>query len=412
MGRIKAGVSLKGSAILAKRDGMHAIGDPPGLYLCVKGSGRSWILRYSLNGRRADHGLGSYADLTLAEARQKARALRKLVREGVDPIEQRRALREATKAALARRMSFAQCVTGYIDAHGDGWRNPKHRAQWQSTLDTYAGPVIGTLDVALVDTPHIVKILEPIWKEKTETATRVRGRIENVLAWATVRGYRSGENPARWKGHLSELLAKPSKLASVEHHAALPYHDIGAFMQELRTQEGIGAAALEFAILTAARSGEVRYATWDEVDLRAKKWTIPGKRMKAGKEHIVPLSDAAVAIVRRMQDIRLSDFVFPGTKDAKPLSDMSLTAVLRRMGHADLTAHGFRSTFRDWAAETTAYPAEMAEMALAHTIANKVEAAYRRGNLYAKRVRMMQDWARYCAKRLRPADVVPLQRGA
>jgi integrase len=306
-------------------------------------------------------------------------------------------------------MTFAECVSGYIDAHGDAWRNPKHRQQWQNTLDTYAGPVIGKLDVALVDTPHVLRILEPIWKEKTETATRLRGRLENVLSWATVRGYRSGENPARWKGHLSELLAKPSKLSKVEHHAALPYQEISAFMQDLRTHEGIGAAALEFAILTAARSGEVRGATWAEFDLADRKWTIPADRMKAEREHVVPLSDAAIAIVRRMQKSRVSDYVFPGAKDAKPLSDMSLTAVMRRMERNDLTAHGFRSTFRDWAAEATAYPAEMAEMALAHAIGNKVEAAYRRGNMFEKRVRMMNDWAKWCAKPLKSGDVVPLR---
>jgi integrase len=402
--------SEKASAKLAKREGMHAIGDPSGLYLCVAGGGRSWILRYSFAGRRRDMGLGSYGDLTLAEARETARTQRKLIKQGIDPLQAKREQLQITKAANAVRMTFDQCVTGYIDSHGDGWRNAKHRAQWQTTLDTYASPVIGDLDVSKVDTPHVLRILEPIWKTKTETASRVRGRIESVLSWATVRKYRQGENPARWKGHLDQLLPKPSKVATVEHHAALPYREMGALMVELREHEGIGAAALEFAILTAARSGEVRGATWSEIDLHAKVWRIPGERMKAGKEHIVPLSDDVLAIVKRMQKGRTNQYVFPGARDNAPLSDMSLTAVLRRMGRGDLTAHGFRSTFRDWAAECTGYPAEMAEMALAHTVSDKVEAAYRRGNLLQKRIRMMQDWAKWCAKPLEQGQVVPIKQ--
>lgn len=412
MGRIKRSVAEKVSAKLSKREGMHAMGDPPGLYLYVAGGARSWMLRYtSPTGRRRDFGLGSYSDFALSEAREKARQARKLVREGIDPIEAKHEQRYTLRAAIAKRMTFNQCVTGYIDTHGDAWRNPKHRQQWQNTLDTYAGPVMGDLDVARVDTPLVLKVLEPIWKEKTETATRLRGRMENVLSWATVRGYRSGENPARWKGHLDQLLAKPSKVATVEHHAALPYQEIGAFMAELRKHEGIGAAALEFAILTAARSGEVRGATWTEIDPQARTWKIPGSRMKAGKEHVVPLSDAAGAIIKKMETSRVSDYVFPGARDKKPLSDMSLTAVLRRMNRGDLTAHGFRSTFRDWCAEATGYPAEMAEMALAHAISNKVEAAYRRGNMFPKRVRMMNDWAKYCGRIQTKGDVVPIRKG-
>jgi integrase len=410
VGRIAKPVSEKRSAQLAKREGRHAIGDPSGLYLFVVGGGASWILRYMFAGRRRDMGLGSYGDLTLAEARETARTQRKLIKQGIDPLQAKREQLAITKAANAVRMTFKQCVTGYIDSHGDGWRNAKHRAQWQSTLDTYAAPVIGDIDVAKVDTPHVLKILEPIWKTKTETASRVRGRIESVLSWATVRKYRHGENPARWKGHLDQLLPKPSKVAKIEHHAALPYRDMGAFIVELRKQKGIGAAALEFAILTAARSGEVRGATWSEIDLDAKLWKIPGERMKAGKEHVVPLSDAAVAIVKRMEKERTNGWVFPGARDEAPLSDMSLTAVLRRMGRDDLTAHGFRSTFRDWAAECTAYPAEMAEMALAHTVSDKVEAAYRRGNMLSKRVRMMSDWAKWCAKPLEKDNVLSLKQ--
>jgi integrase len=412
MARIKAPVAEKASVKLSKIEGMHAIGGVPGLYLCVAGGGRSWILRYMLDGRRRDFGLGSYLDLTLADAREAARAQRQLILQGIDPVDAKREGRDTRKAAHARRVTFQKCVDGYIKAHGDGWKNPKHRAQWRSTLETYACPVIGNMNVANIDDSLVLKILEPIWKEKTETATRLRGRIESVLAWATVRKYRHGDNPARWKGHLDQLLAKPSKIATVEHHAALPYQEIGAFMQDLRKQEGIGAAGLEFAILTAARSGEVRGATWTEIDLQDRTWTIPAERMKAEKEHRVPLSDAALRVLARMQECHLGDLIFPGMKEGRPLSDMSLTAVLRRMGRSDLTAHGFRSTFRDWAAESTAYPAEMAEMALAHSIGDKVEAAYRRGNLLTKRIRMMADWARYCARPQQAGVVLPMKRAA
>jgi integrase len=412
MGILKAPMAEKVSAKLSKVEGVHAVGGVPGLYLHVLAGGRSWIFRYSFGGRRRDLGLGSYLDLTLTEAREAAREQRKLVLQGIDPIDARRENRDTSKAARAGRATFQQCVDGYIEAHGDGWKNPKHRAQWRTTLESYACPIIGTMNVAAVDTGLILQILEPIWKTKTETATRLRGRIENVLAWATVRKYRNGDNPARWKGHLDQLLVKPSTIATVEHHPALPYQEIGAFMQDLRKQEGIGAAALEFAILTAARSGEVRGATWGEIDLQARTWTIPGARMKAKRDHLVPLSDAAIAVIEKMKECKLGDHVFPGVKEGKPLSDMSLTAVMRRMGRGKLTAHGFRSSFRDWCSESTAYPSEMAEMALAHTINNKVEAAYRRGNLFAKRVRMMADWSNYCAKLRQAGAVVPMREAA
>jgi integrase len=410
MGRIKAPISEKSLASLSKRPGMHAVGDPAGLYLnSFKGS-RAWILRFMLEGRRRDMGLGSYLDLTLAEAREKAREKRKLILDGIDPIEAKREQRDISRAGTVKRVTFQKCVDGYLDAHGDSWRNPKHRAQWRSTLERYACSIIGSMNVATVDTPLVMAILEPIWKEKTETASRLRGRIENVLAWATVRKYRHGENPARWKGHLDQLLAKPSKISKVKHHAALPYQQVGSFMQDLRKQKGIGASALEFAILTAARSGEVRGATWAEIDLPGKTWTIAGSRMKVGKKHRIPLSTAALAVLTRMGECQLSIFIFPSTKENKPLSDMSLTAVLKRMKRNDLTAHGFRSTFRDWAAESTAYPAELAEMALAHTIDNKTEAAYRRGDLLEKRVQMMATWASYCAKPLKASAVVQIRK--
>jgi integrase len=374
--------------------GMNFVGEVAGLALLVKVTGaRSWILRCSIAGKRRDMGLGGFPDVTVADARRRARDLRERIDNGEDPIGQRRESRAALRAALV--MTFDQCVDAYLGAHSESWTNSKHRQQWRNTLTTYAGPVVGALNVAHIETGHVLKVLEPIWKTKTETASRLRGRMESVLSWATTRGYRTGENPARWKDHMQNLLPMPSKIAKVEHHAALPYRELGAFMADLSRREGIGARALEFAILTAARSGEVRGATWAEVDMDAALWTVPGERMKAKVEHVVPLSAAALAILRALP--REGSLVFPGAREGRPLSDMSLTAVLRRMGRGDLTAHGFRSTFRDWAAEQTAFPAEVAEMALAHAIGNKVEAAYRRGDLIEKRRRLMEDWARYCS---------------
>ena len=410
MGRRKLAVSEKASAKLAKTPGMHAMGDPPGLYLYSHDGGRSWILRYSLHGKRRDLGLGSCDDWSLAQARARAKEQRALLDKMVDPVDAKRAQKDAGKAASAKRMTFAQCVTAYLDAHSDGWRNAKHREQWRSTLETYANPVIGELHVATVDTALVLRVLEPIWKTKTETASRLRGRIENVLDWARVRGFRQDENPARWKGHLDKLLAKPSKVATVSHFPALPYAEIGAFMKALRMQEGVSAAVIELIILTAARSGEVRGAEWSEIDLTSRIWTIPAGRMKANREHRVALSEATIKIVKRMQKSIVGAFVFPGTKEKKPLSDMSLTAVLRRMKRNDLTVHGFRSTFRDWCSESTAYPSEMAEMALAHSIGDKTEAAYRRGDLLEKRFRMMADWAKYCDTVIaEKGNVVPMK---
>jgi len=379
------------------KPGLHFVGGVAGLALLVTETGaRSWILRKMIAGKRRDMGLGGYPDVTLAGAREKAREMRSLVEMGIDPIEDRRAKMAALAASRAKAMTFDECVTAYIKAHGDGWKNAKHRQQWQNTLDTYASPTIGAVDVALIDTGLVLKCLD-IWKDKTETASRVRGRIESVLNWATTRGYRHGENPARWRGHLDQLLVKPSKIQKVEHHAALPYAEIGPFMAALKEKEGMGARALEFAILTAARSGEVRGATWQEIDLQAATWTIPAERMKAGKEHRIPLSKPALDLLNNLPRIEGEGLVFVGAKKNKPLSDMSLTAVLRRMDRGDLTAHGFRSSFRDWAAEKTAYPPEVVEMALAHAIKNAVEAAYRRGDLLEKRARLMADWAIHCS---------------
>lgn len=391
--------------------GMYFVGGVAGLALQVSGAGaRSWILRKMIAGKRRDMGLGGFPDVTLAGAREKARQIRELVDQGIDPIEDRRAKRATLAAERAKAMTFAQCVTAYLDAHGDSWKNAKHRQQWANTLDTYANPIIGNLNVSAVDTGLVLKVLEPIWKTKTETASRLRGRIENILSWATVRGYRQGENPARWKGHLDKLLAARMKIQQVTHHAALPYAELGGFMADLAKMDGMGARALEFAILCASRSGEVRGATWNEIDLNAGVWIIPAERMKAKREHRVPLSGKAISLLNTLPRLDGTELVFPGTSGQ--LSNMSLTAVLRRMNRGDLTAHGFRSTFRDWAAEQTAYPSEVVEMALAHTIGNKVEAAYRRGDLFDKRRRLMDDWAKYCGTaRGLAGEVVALRKG-
>ena len=394
--------------------------DGGGLYLQVGATGgKAWIYRFMLAGKSREMGLGALADVSLSDARAAAAEARKLVKSGIDPIGQREADREAARLAAAlaaaKAMTFKECAERFIDAHKAGWKNEKHRTQWPNTLRDYAYPVFGELPVQDVDLPMVLKVLEPIWNEKTETASRVRGRIEAVLDWATVRGYRKGDNPARWRGQLSHLLAAPSKVQKVEHHAALPYVEIGAFMAALHKRDAIAARALEFTILTAARTGEVIGATWGEIDLNAATWTIPGERMKAGREHRVPLSNRAFEILSEMAKSRVSDAgdapVFPSAR-GNPLSNMAMTMLLRRMERGDLTAHGFRSSFRDWAAERTAYPNEVVEMALAHTVGNKVEAAYRRGDLFEKRGRLMADWATFCNTKpaKSSATVVPMRK--
>jgi integrase len=386
-------------AALARAKKPGFFGDGGSLYLQISryGGSASWVFRYRVGGRLRDHGLGSLDTWSLAEARERARKCRQLRGEGRDPIEERRAERENAKLAAAKVMTFQACAERYIATHKAGWKNPKHAAQWPATLGAYVYPVFGELSVQAVDVGLVLKVLEPIWTEKPETAGRVRGRIESVLDWASARGYRQGENPARWRGHLDKLLPRKSKVSRVEHHAALPYDELPAFMVELRSQEGFAARALEFAILTVGRTGEVIGVKWSEIDLRARLWTVPAERMKSGKEHRVPLCDRAFAIVEEMAAIRSSDCVFPGLHAGKPLSDMSLLMLLRRMGRGDLTTHGFRSTFSDWCSERTNFPAEVREMALAHAVSDKVEAAYRRGDLFNKRRQLAEAWARYCA---------------
>lgn len=380
-------------------------GDGAGLWLQVANSGsKSWIFRFTIAGKQREMGLGGLRTVDLAKARVLARECRSLLLDGKDPIEARKAVRLADELQRARAMTFDQCAAAYIDAHRSSWKNAKHADQWRNTLSTYASPIIGALPVAYVDTDLIVKVLNPIWGTRTETATRVRGRIESILDWATVSKFRQGDNPARWRGHLENLLANPNKIAPVRNHPALPWREVPAFMGLLAEYKGVAARAAEFAILTAARSGEVRGALWEEVDLEAQLWTVPAGRMKAGKEHRVPLSAAAVALLISIQ--RRQGLIFPGRSDSVALSDMSLTAVLRRMGRSDITIHGFRSSFRDWCAEAVgnSFPREVCEQALAHSLPDRVEAAYRRGDLLEKRVLLMQAWSDYCVQDMRTLE--------
>ena len=375
--------------------GHHAVGGVAGLYLYVNDTGaRCWVLRVMVGSKRRHMGLGGFPDVPLAAARLKARNARDEISSGIDPIAQREAQASQLRARQATEKTFQQAAQAYIDTHGDVWKNPKHRAQWGTTLETYAYPVLGKLLVRDVSQEHVLNVLEPIWKSKNETASRLRGRIEAVLDWATVRKYRSGENPARWKGHLDKLLAAPNKVQRVVHFRALPIDMMAGFMADLRQREGTAARALEFAILCASRSGEVRGVTWSEIDLEARVWTIPSDRMKAGKEHRVPLSESAIRIIQRQPRLASSELVFAAPRGGQ-LSDMTLSAVMRRM-NVDAVPHGFRSTFRDWISERTSYPRDLAEQALAHTLENKVEAAYRRGDALEKRRELMQAWDDFC----------------
>ena len=389
--------------------GFHFVGGVAGLALHVLPSGsRSWILRVVVGGKRRDMGLGGFPDVTLAGARDKARQAREKVAAGVDPISDGRAARSALAASIAAAWTFSQCSAAFIKAKAPEWKNAKHAAQWTATLATYADGVIGSMLVRDVGLPQILAILEPIWQTKTETATRVRSRLEQILDWAAGRGYRDGPNPARWKGNLQAQLPSPNKIAKEQPHPALPVGDVGAFMQTLRKQAGIGARALEFAILTAARSGEVRGAAWTEINLEEAVWTIPAERMKMKKAHRVPLSSAAVDLLIAVRRVAGTDLVFVAPRGGQ-LSDMTLSAVLKRM-EVPVVPHGFRSTFRDWCAERTNYPREVAEMALAHAIGDKVEAAYRRGDLFDKRRRLMAEWAAFCARvEVKKGDIVSMQ---
>ena len=381
----------------AKRPGVFS--DGGGLYLQVSPTlAKSWLFRYMRGGRARGMGLGPLHTISLAEARDKALDCRKQLLNGVDPLDERRSRRKAAQQALATSLPFRECASKYIESHRSSWKNKRSASQWENSLATYAFPVMGDMLVADIDTDEVMRVLEPIWLTKTETASRLRGRIEAVLAWASVRRYRSEMNPARWKGHLDQLFPDPSKVQKTVHHAALPYGDAPAFMAALLTKKKLNAAALRLAILTASRTNEVIGAKRSEFDLTGGLWTIPSERMKAGREHRVPLSSDAVALVKALLDASSNEIVFPGKKD-KPLSNMAMLVHLKRMGRDDLTVHGFRSTFKDWARETTHYPNEVSEAALAHVIGDQTEAAYARGDLFNKRVGLMQDWADYVAGR-------------
>jgi integrase len=384
--------------------------DGLGLYLAVAPSGSaSWVYRFKINKRPREMGLGSLDDVTLAEARELADAARRKVRSGIDPLEERRTAKLTASLNQAKAMTFQECAEAYVAAHRAGWRNAKHAVQWTATLSAYAYPFFGGLSVQAIDVGLVLKAIEPIWSTKPETASRVRGRVESVLDWAKVRGYRDGENPARWRGHLENLLPKKSKVAPVEHHAALPYSQIGTFVAELRRLENITAPALEFMILTATRTNETRLARWQEINVAERLWTIPAERTKVAKQHRIPLSNRAMAIIERMAEVRQNEFVFPGRGGA--LAVHGMLALAKKIGGPSMTSHGFRSCFRDWAAERSNFPHEVCEMALGHTVGDAVERAYRRGDMFEKRRQLAEAWSRYCAAPQVKGEIVPI-RGA
>ena len=389
---------LSALAVSRLRDeGRHAVGGVDGLHLRIAGASRAWVLRATVGERRCDIGLGPFPEVTLAEARDAAIDLRRQIRRGIDPVEERKHARLQNQAERQPVTSFGSCVEAYVEMNRAGWKNKKHAAQWSATLKTYAYPTIGESAVADVDTRAVLTILQPIWTSKTETASRLRGRIEAVLDWARVQGFRDGDNPARWRGHLDKILPPRRRVQDVIYHAALPYNKVAELIRDLQMRPGASARALEFSILCASRSGEVRGALWNEFDLEGAIWTIPADRMKAGKEHRVPLAPQAVQLLRILPRFDKEPHVF-GAPRGGPLSDMSLTAVLKRMGYTDITQHGFRSTFRDWAGETTNYPREVIEHALAHQLKDKAEAAYQRGDLLQKRASLMRDWGDFCTR--------------
>ncbi len=436
-----------GSATVNGKQRPIRIGDGGGLYLQVAPTGaKTWLFRYMLGGKAREMGLGSVAlaredeqagAVSLADAREAARGAKALLRRGVDPIEARRAEAKA-KAAEVAPHTFRSTMDAYMQAHSAGWRSERFKRQWKAMVEAYAGPILGEMAIGAIDTDAILRVLRqpigggtkprPLWEAMPETAGRVRGRVEAILSYAAAHGWRSIENPARWKGHLSNLLPARAKVAAVVHHHALPWREMGSFMAELRTRESTAARVLELLILTAARSGEVFGMRWGEVDLEHALWTIPASRMKGGRAHRVPLSAAAMAVLRGMQPEERPDpssLVFPGAARGKPLSGMAMLMLLRRMNpHSEekparwrdratgepITVHGFRSCFRDWTAEATTYPRELAEAALAHTLGSKVEAAYQRGDMLERRRRMMEAWADYCSVTAPVSgEVIPLR---
>lgn len=407
-----------------KRSALLSVGGVPGLHLQINpAGGRSWILRVTVGTLRRDIGLGGFPAVTLAQARDKAREARAMIEGGVDPVEARKAAKAALAAAQSRGLTFDAATKKYLETKLEGFKNAKHRQQWENTLATYASPELGKMLVQDIETQDVLRVLKPIWSDKTETASRVRGRIEAVLSWATVSGHRKGDNPARWAGNLKELLPAASKVANEEHHPAIQITDAARWFEALRSRDGTGARALEFVAMTGLRSGEIRGARWDEIDLDAGLWIIPAVRMKMKVEHRVPLPTEAVALLKALPRMEGNPLVFPAVRGGA-LSDMTLSAVMKRMHEADIAAagigfvdrvskrpavpHGLRSTFRDWVAEMTNFPADMAEVALAHKISNAVEAAYRRGDMIEKRRAMMSEWVEFLTGAKRSGKVVSI----
>ncbi len=407
-----------------KGNALFAVGGVTGLYLQITpGDGRSWILRTTVGKTRRDIGLGSFPSVTLAQAREKAREARDKIERGIDPVAERKAAKAALSASAGRGLTFEKATDSYLSAKLDAFKNAKHRQQWRNTLEQYAVPVLGKMLVQDIEVQDVLRVLQPIWTEKTETASRLRGRIESVLSWATVAGHRKGDNPARWAGNLKELLPAPSKIAKEENHPALTIDDAPRWFTALKTREGMGARALEFLTMTAARSSDVRGATWDEIDLDNALWIVPAARMKMGREHRVPLTPDALALLESLPRLKDNPLVFPAARGG-PLSDMTVSSVMRRMNDADISdggsgfldrvskrpavPHGLRSTFRDWVAERTHFPGETAEIALAHRISNAVEAAYRRGDMIEKRRRMMKEWGEFLSAVPKASNVVRL----
>jgi integrase len=374
-------------------------GDGGGLYLQVSQWGtKAWVFRYMVNGRARTMGLGDIETFTLKEARNRARDARQLLADGIDPLERRQKAKEAARLEAAHTVTFKDAAQRYIKVFKPAWKNSKHGDQWQATLDTYANPVFGDLPVSAIDTALVMKALEPIWTTKTETASRVRGRVEAILDWAKASKFRDGDNPARWRGHLDKLLPAKSKVAKIRHQPAMPYAALPVFMAKLRDNGSVSARALELCILTATRTSEAIGARWDEIDLAAELWIIPDTRMKAGREHRVPLTGRTLEILNTLPREHGSRFVFPGAGKGKPLSNMAMLELLRGINGNGFVVHGFRSSFRDWAAEQTNFPRELAEAVLGHVISDKTEAAYLRGDLLTKRRELMTAWDRYCGE--------------
>lgn len=405
MGRLNAMFVHK-----AAKPGLFSDGD--GLYLQVTKTGsKSWIFRYMLNRKARTMGLGPANLVTLAEARLKSFEHRKQLLDGVDPLAERNLSKQKLELETVKTMSFDQCADAYIAAHRKSWKNAKHASQWENTIKTYASPTFGSLPIQQIDTSLVIKVIEPIWFSRTETASRLRNRIELIISWATVRGYRFGENPARWKSHLDQLLPKRSAVQQVKHFAALPIDEIRGFMKKLRELKGIAPLALEFQILCASRTGETLGAKWSEINLTEKNWTIPASRMKAKKEHRVPLNARAIEILSSLYLTSDDDYIFPGRSKNKSLSNNTFLSILKRQIGLKITAHGFRSTFRDWAGERTNFSREVVEKALAHSLKDATEAAYQRGDLLMRRRILMNEWAKFCSIEATMAVILEMPSG-